>query len=287
MRHCLAGFALGLMASTGLSTLAQAADMAAPPPPALRGVLPASEKAIDWSGFYFGGTGSYVASSSSTSRQAGQVDPLLRRLVQGSIVETGINSMPLVEQGRTQDGRIGFGAFIGYNVQLDDIVLGVEADYTRAKVEAELNGSRTGRVAGTTETYDWAASTARSRKMTDFGTVRFRLGYAWDNWMPYVTAGLAYGRSSDSGMAAIAGTQFTTAVCPDGSCAGPTNYTPSFLREANRSKLNFGYALGAGVDLALTQNIFLRAEVQHIRFAESGTFGMQINQAKIGAAIKY
>jgi outer membrane immunogenic protein len=277
----------GLVAATVLAVPATAADMA--PPPVLRGPLPASEKSIDWSGFYIGGSGSYGTVSTSSIRTVSSMDPTLRQLVRGSVVESGIASMPLIEQGRPQNHRVGFGLYAGYNWMIEDYILGVEADYTRAKLEGGFTGDRSGRIGGTVSDtqYDWTAHTEKSYKVTDFGSVRGRMGFAWDNWMPYLTAGMAYARASSASYATIASYQRTYDAGGLITSQGNTIYTPSFLAEQNRSKVHIGYALGAGLDVALTSNIVLRAEMQHLRFVNVAGHTLQLNQAKVGAAIKY
>lgn len=75
------------------------------------------------------------------------------------------------------------GVQIGYNLQSGNFVYGVEADFQGA------GGS--GTVTGTTFT--------GSAKTPWFGTVRGRLGYAFDRSMLYVTGGGVYGKSTLEG----------------------------------------------------------------------------------------
>jgi len=70
------------------------------------------------------------------------------------------------------------GGTIGYNYQVGSIVYGIEGDWDWSNVK----GSVTCAVVATCTTENtWLA------------TFRGRLGYAFDRWMPYVTAGGAYG----------------------------------------------------------------------------------------------
>ncbi len=278
---------IGVLATAALSFPACAADMA--PAPVLRGALPATEKSIDWSGFYLGGTGSYAGINTTSNSARNSMDPTLRQLVRGSVVEGGISTMPLIEQGRSQNQRVGFGLYAGYNWMMDDYVIGIEADYTRAKLEGGFTGDRSGRIGGTVSDtqYDWTAHTEKSYKITDYGSVRGRIGFAWDNFLPYATLGVAYARASSASFATIASYQRTYDAAGIITSQGPTLYTPSFLAEQNRSKLFIGYALGAGLDYALSSNIVVRAELQHLRFVNVAGSTLQLNQAKLGAAIKY
>jgi outer membrane immunogenic protein len=286
MRHYIAALGLGLLSATGLPLLANAADMA--PPPVLRGPLPATESSSNWDGFYIGASGGFGSISRSSQPSQGVTNPLLRALVRGSEVEPGVMAMPIIEKGRTQSQRVSFGAFAGYNVMMEDFVIGAEVDYNRGRLDVESSGSRSGRTSGAATIYDWNGSTKTSVRISDFGSVRGRVGYTMGSWMPYVSAGLAFARLAEKNYAAIQGTQcpFVTA----GICASPmapTLYNPAELGDSNGNKLVFGYALGAGVDMMLSNNIILRAEVQHLRFAPNNGMSVQLNHAKIGAAIKY
>jgi outer membrane immunogenic protein len=278
--------ASGFLLAT-LTTSVFAADYA--PPPVLRGALPGTEKGTDWSGFYLGGSGSYATVNTGSSGTGGAIDPTLERLVKGTPVANGISIMPLIEQGKPQNNSMGFGLYAGYNWAVDEYVFGLEADYNRSKLEGGSTGQRSGRIGGVVADtqYDWNANTEKGYKITDYGSVRARMGYAWDNWMPYMTAGLAYARASTTNRASINSYQRTYDASSGIISQGNTVYTPSFLQQTNRSKFFFGYALGAGLDVAVTSNLILRAEVQHLRFTDVAGTGLQLNQAKVGAALKF
>ena len=72
-----------------------------------------------------------------------------------------------------------FGGFLGYNMQWETLVLGIEGAYNRVN---SLNSSAS--VGGQSATY----------KLVDYGTVRARAGYAFGNFLPYAFVGGAVGR---------------------------------------------------------------------------------------------
>lgn len=76
--------------------------------------------------------------------------------------------------------------------------------------------------------------------------VMARAGYALDSIMPYVTAGLAYTQTS------------ATVSCPAGAKSGECVFLGEFSASADDAR--FGYAVGAGVELALTEHISLKTE---------------------------
>jgi outer membrane immunogenic protein len=110
------------------------------------------------------------------------------------------------------------GGTLGYNWQFGQTVVGIETDLQWS----DIKGS--GACAFGCETRNnW------------FGTVRGRLGYAWDRFMPYITGGLAYGN---------------------------VEANPSFGFVSNDTT-NAGWALGGGVEFALAQNWTAKVEYLH------------------------
>ena len=90
-------------------------------------------------------------------------------------------------------------------------------------------------------------------EVTGFGTVRARLGYAWDRTLIYATGGWAYGRArnsiSDIRLCGVVGGG-TGCVWGDG---------------ASRS-LNYssGWTLGAGLEYAFTNNLSAKIEYLYV-----------------------
>ena len=81
-----------------------------------------------------------------------------------------------------------YGGQIGYNYEVNSWVFGVETDL---QGYVSSNGSFGG-IAGST----WYGSDS---DVDYFGTIRGRVGYAWDRLLVYGTAGAAYGKASISG----------------------------------------------------------------------------------------
>jgi outer membrane immunogenic protein len=138
--------------------------------------------------------------------------------------------------GDRQAGVFTAGGQIGYNAQFNQTVLGVEADLnwinngvkTTAFV-APPNGVVT----------NVASSSAGLRWL---GTLRGRAGYAVDRALFYVTGGLAYGDVRVS----------SNASNFDG--ANTDLFAGSF------SGVRVGYAVGAGLEYAITNNVSLKGE---------------------------
>jgi outer membrane immunogenic protein len=123
------------------------------------------------------------------------------------------------------DGALG-GVTAGYNWQFGNVVAGVEGDISFGKVKGSGDGGNWGCGSPDSCTFstDWLA------------TVRGRAGYAFDNVLPYLTAGLAVGRTKGS----LGGS------CPSDDWCG--------------SDTRVGWAVGAGLEVAFSQNWSVKGE---------------------------
>ena len=118
------------------------------------------------------------------------------------------------------DGFVG-GAQIGYNYQVGQAVFGVEADFQGADLKASVRD---------------VFGNSASNELNWFGTVRGRVGFAIDRFMPYITGGLAYGNVKSKLVVPAAGFAYSD------------------------SNTQWGWTLGAGVEYAFTNNWSARLE---------------------------
>jgi outer membrane immunogenic protein len=205
----------GLLAATAGAALAassaSAADLpfrAAPPAPIIAAV-----PIFTWTGFYVGVNAGYGWQDSNND--SGVFVP------PGTFV-TAPGATGVVTFGDDNgDGFVG-GGQLGYNYQVGSFVLGVEADLQWA----DLGGSNGVAVvpagfpvtfvpAGTVGGIDW------------FGTVRARVGVAFDRALIYATGGFAYGGADDN----------------------------NGLGFVNDDDVRTGWVLGGGLEYAFTNNL--------------------------------
>lgn len=132
---------------------ANAADLPAMSQP-VAAAAPAASVGYDWTGFYAGVNAGY-GTANSYHWTTGDSTPVFG-----------------------QNGGL-LGATVGYNWQQANIVYGLEADWGISRINGE------------NDTY--CTPTPCTTHLKSFGTLRPRLGVAVDNWMPYVTGGLAWG----------------------------------------------------------------------------------------------
>ena len=101
--------------------------------------------------------------------------------------------------GRGSAVAAGGGAFLGYNTQWQDLVLGVEATYTHVNLNTTASSvpNGVGRFFPDVNT-GVNVSASGDLDLTDYGTARGRAGYVVGNFLPYGFIGMAVGRASYS-----------------------------------------------------------------------------------------
>lgn len=138
------------------------------------------------------------------------------------------------------DGWLG-GLQVGYNWRLQGpIVIGFEADISWT----DMDGS------GTFDTDKYGRSVWSKQhdlELDYFGTARVRLGYAAQSVLPYITGGLAWGKTS--------GDLAVTYIPPAG--VGGTSY-------ASTDENHVGWTIGAGVEYAISSNLSIKAEYLYV-----------------------
>jgi outer membrane immunogenic protein len=242
----------------------------------------------NWTGVYFGAHYSY---SNGTAAFANASAPLVAQ----SLIELELEAVaapsqwPVLGSGTTRAS--GFGGFAGYNTQWQDLILGLEGDFTHSPFT--VIGAQTpilNRIVSTGDEYSVNLVGTGTMTITDYGSLRARAGWVLGNFLPYGFAGLALGRGDYAVSTLIFGQQnsaFTPMPCDP--VANPTTCVDySFSNStAKNGLLLYGLALGGGIDVALTRNIFLRGEYEYIRFAPVANISAAIYTARAGVGVKF
>lgn len=216
--------ATSLIALAAFAGGAHAADLprrAAPP-------VFAPVPVFTWTGFYLGVNAGYAFEGRTSFRTFNDATP-------GASALGVPGSRPPLATVRTEG--VTAGGQVGYNYQFtpgSGVVVGIEAD-----------AAYTDLVGGTavilTNPANGVARLSTFRSQLDFlGTVRGRIGYAFDRVLVYGTGGLAYGDLRTA-------TVFYQGTAVD----TPLNYVGA------RSNIDLGYAVGGGIEYALPTDSFL------------------------------
>ncbi len=282
---------------SGLASPALAADYDLP---VLRGSQPDAPIApvatvgpatfVRWSGFYFGGQFGY---NENNANFADATQPL----VHFSLRELALESVAVPSQwavlGRASGSGFDGGGFVGYNTQWQDLIIGVEGNYTRTNLVANSPTTPISRVtAAGGASYSVFLSGTGTLDLTDYATLRARAGWILGDFLPYGFAGFAVGRASYSVTTLVSGQQSTANPPfpnPDATCTpSATCINYSFANSDGRNgALLYGLSVGAGLDWAMTQNIFLRSEFEFIQFAPMANINVSIVGARVGGGLKF
>ncbi|MDP4025649.1 outer membrane beta-barrel protein [Methylobacterium sp. NEAU 140] len=203
---------------------AEAADLPVRAAPPAFTPLPA----FTWTGFYAGVNAGYAFGTAG-----------------GSFTDPSYGTVT----GGGRSGGFAGGGQIGYNYQFtpgSGFVVGVEAD-----IQATAFAKADAAYLGATPYYSVRPS------LDYFGTLRGRVGYAFDRVLIYGTGGFAYGGGARSSYAAA---------------------YPYTLPNTTRT----GYALGGGVEYAFTEKLSAKVEALYLKLGR-GTAGATYYDAAVPA----
>ncbi|WP_082770371.1 outer membrane beta-barrel protein [Bradyrhizobium sp. CCH5-F6] len=229
-----------------------------------------------WSGAYVGGTAGWKRDEADWSRT-------------GILSGFGFNPTPTNWDGGVgphynfESDAVRLGAYAGYNWQLSNFVVGIEADVgSGLRGKASLGYLPGGVVTGA------AVPVGLNGTSVDFGwdgSIRGRVGVlVTPSTLLYTTGGFAFQRTTISAYCNNGGTWF----CPNGNAE-------------SYSKLLTGWTLGGGVESMISRNWIARAEyrytdlgrIEHILMGNGASYGLGADvdishhQVNLGIAYKF
>jgi len=258
---------------------ARAADL--PDLPILRGGFTdgLTTSKVNWEGFYVGGQAGY---GSSDENFAGSQSNLLAALLSDNVVqEMGVSQWNL-GLGKQSSRSSAYGAFVGYNWQWDDVVLGLEASYMHGSFGGTSSASKelvSGAALSDGFFHDVGVTSSSSISISDMATFRGRAAYVFGCFLPYAFGGFALGNAEISHKATVTDAVSLAALGPF------TQLQPLSATDAVHNHLIYGYTGGLGVDINLIGGLFMRAEWEYIRFTTS--VDTSINTVRAGLGYKF
>jgi outer membrane immunogenic protein len=281
LRTSLTALALMLVAPAG----AFAADM----PALLRGSY--APTYTRWEGFYFGGQiGQTWGSADLGNADNSLVSYMLANTELQSIV-TNFTTLP-----KSVTGGASYGGFIGYNWQWDDVVLGAELNYNHMSLGMSGHDSTDNILItssnpppGNTLVYNVIVTSGASVTIHDIATARARAGWVFDRFMPYGFVGVAVGRADVSRFATLAGSTetFTTTTTPPVSTTSCLCLARDPQSQSQAGLIAYGFTTGLGLDVALMQNVFARAEWEFIEFPNISDMRVSTNSVRAAVGMKF
>ena len=246
-----------LILASGACVALSCAAFAADLPSKAPAVALAAPPAFTWTGFYVGAhAGAMIPHGSLTFVGPGMVGP------------HGPEEPDVATNPGLNKTALKAGVLAGYNYQMGSVVLGLEADLGWGDSSQTVNSRKPH-----TELNVWRGENEFTQKMN--GHIRGRVGYVWGSTLLYAAGGFAM----TNGDLKLRG------YCED---------APYFFSDQVKHGLR-GYALGAGVEQALTSNITLRAEYLFDDFGKkaynAGTYwqdrSVSLQTHTIRAALSY
>ncbi|MFL6817663.1 MAG: outer membrane protein [Bradyrhizobium sp.] len=218
------------------STAALAADLGARAPYAK---APAMMAAVgNWSGLSIGADAGYAFTGSSSG------------------VFTNSIGQSRLPYDANLTGGLG-GGFVGYNYQMQQFVIGVEADWQAASIRGSSAPGFATSAAGIVD-----GPYLETSKVKDYGSLRGRLGMAFDRVLVFGTAGWAWGN-------------FSTTYSLEG--------RPFFT---NDRRATDGWSAGGGLEYAFTNNFLGRIEYRHTDLGTVGFRNVSVNTGDLGNHVK-
>jgi opacity protein-like surface antigen len=238
---------------------------------------PAPKVYSRWSGFYVGGQAEYGSAHLDFSQATNSLAAFsLRNLALEN--ENSVSKYEILN--RKDTGGSGFGGFVGYNTQWEDVVLGAELSYSRNSFSAVATSFPIGRgLSAGGNTYSINLDGSGSMHISDYAELRGRIGYAMGSFMPYVSLGFAVGRADFTRSWVINGTEN-----PGTSNAVPFIFTNS---EAKNSALIYGWAIGGGVEVSVWKNVFVRGEFEYVSFSPLSGIVATLGVGRLGAGVRF
>jgi outer membrane immunogenic protein len=199
----------------------------------------------NWTGFYIGGNVGYGWGSYGASNATGTIVT-----ANGGSAPYGFNAVSGNGDGITA------GIQAGYNWQIEQTVLGIEADWQYLDSKASTGNSAIavpsftgGNFSGTTSvSTDW------------FATLRGRVGYAFGPALLYGTGGIAL---AETKLSANATGSIVTNIFP-------LTLGPLGSMNASDGAVLVGYAVGGGLEYALGPGWSVKGEYLHMGFGTNG-----------------
>jgi len=229
----LAGVAIaGLVAGASAASAADLPVRSAPPPAPMIAAIPI----FTWTGFYVGAQVGYAWGDNNNDNIPG-----------GAFVATPAGTLVPFDGGFGGDND-GFlaGVHAGYNYQFGSFVVGLEGD-----IEGVFGGDDNDFNGVLFDRFGNLADVAFSANSLDWqGSIRGRVGFAFDRALIYATGGFAFG--------------------------GVSGGFSQGLLDNNDDTLT-GWTLGAGVEYAITNNLTTRVEYRYTNFSGNDSVFNNVN----------
>jgi outer membrane immunogenic protein len=243
---------------------------------------------VRWDGWHAGLQAGYANMNSDPGNSTSQPIAFILR---NTTLENEFSPSEWTTLAKGTTNSAVYGAFVGYNMQWDNLVVGFDLGY---KHPQNLDAGATDTIARRVVTsdniqHDVLIDAHTTLKLVDYATLRGRAGYAIGQFLPYAVVGAAVGRFNYSTTVTVSDfmTQLPLAPAPPGGPIGFALLTPSTVTAGKDNSIVGGVVAGLGADWAITPGLFLRAEWEFVAFASVNGARNNINTANFGLGLRF
>jgi outer membrane immunogenic protein len=260
----------------------------APRPPAV-----APPKYADWRGLYAGGQISY---SDGTANFSNATEAPISYNLRETDLEASFSPSTWPVLGSVTNGRPGFGGFFGYNFEYltpnMNVVLGIEGNFDIASLSMSAPHTPINNLLTTLDANDYyylvSINGGGQASNIDWGTLRARAGWGIGNFLPYAFVGVALGNANVGATETITASgwheNFINGVYLGTSFLGTQTYTGTAGRD---SAWLYGLTAGAGLDVAVSRNFFVRGEYEYVQFQPVSGVDISVNTVRLGGGVRF
>ncbi|WP_156380877.1 porin family protein [Pseudolabrys sp. Root1462] len=244
-------------------------------PPALAG------SGIRWDGINFGGqfgVGNMITNFGSSNSEQVAYDFRNTTVLNEYHPENWSTLPSSVTNGRT------YGGFLGYSAQWEGVILGADITYNKTTGFDQSEADSIGRQFNTSDGYNnnVTIDSQATVRLKDYATFRARAGYPMGQFMPYAFAGVAVGRFDYA-----VSTRIRASGTDVGGGGGSPYSSDHTYTDSKQNAFSAGFAGGVGLDVALTPNVFLRAEWEYLTFGAINGIRNSLNNGRVGVGMRF
>ena len=248
----------------------------------------------NWAGFYAGGQ---IGADYNSVDFSSVATPYINTI---STLDANFNGIPLThfpQLGSLNTTKASYGFYVGYNVQFEDAVIGLELNLNKTSLNAIASNtaSHTYFQTANSTVYDttYNVNTSAAAAIQDYGTFRARFGWAFDQFLPYAFGGISVAQVNASSSVNVnycgQESPYTCTNPPPASSPPPPapiggNWT---LSDSSHGKYYYGFDAGVGLQWMLMPHVFLRGELEYIRFGSPDAIRLGETSARLGGGVQF
>ncbi len=204
-----------------------------------------------------------------------------------------VTQMPQLPSFIRAGGSVG--GFVGYNYQIDDVVVGFEGNFNWAPMGASASNTQFRSYIETVNGHTYnplllTVGTGASVTLNGYGSARTRFAWAYENFLPYGFVGFSVAQVDTTRFTNVSYTaQDVTPGCLANPQTVPCLNLGAIYTQGDQShgKYVIGYNFGVGIDIMLWQHFFWRNEVEYLQLSALNDIKLNTTSVRTGIGYKF